>query len=83
MKQHCVRVNQKQLERLKTGILQGMGEKHLAWSEYTPLYEKGINKYQNKPMETSVSNSKLEDKVWYEGFYTTQNISFGDPGSNF
>ena len=44
MKQHCVRVYKKQLERLKIGNLRGMREKYLARSEYAPLYEKGKNK---------------------------------------
>ena len=52
-KQHCVRVYKKQLERLKIFNLHGMGEKYLDRPEYTPLYEKGIKKTKNKPMEAT------------------------------
>ena len=38
-------------------IFESTGEKHLARLEHTPLYEKGIKKTQNKPMETT-SNVK-------------------------
>ena len=41
-------------------ISEGTGEKHLARSEYTPQYEKGIKKTQNKSMETTFSYIQLE-----------------------
>ena len=40
------------------GNLVGRGEKYLARSEYTPLYEKGIKKTQKKPKEITPSPSK-------------------------
>ena len=42
-----VRVYKKQLEGLTLGNLEGMGEKYLAWSEYTPVYKKENPKQAN------------------------------------
>ena len=36
------------------------GGKNLAWSKYTPLYEKGIQKTQNRSMENTIKNRVLK-----------------------
>ena len=52
-KEYCVRAYKNNLSAWKLVIFEGTGETHLASLEYTPLYEKGIKKTQNKPMETT------------------------------
>ena len=55
MKEHCVRVHK---ITVCAHEMEGKGEVFSLVRKYTPLYEKGIKKTQNKSMETThITNS--------------------------